>query len=198
MTSLAISACPVLVSPFPAPTPNTKFFSPISGPLPSVHHKSQPSPAFPQYFPNILSYARLWGYCSQLINFRFRSLNISSTLPLKGLKSPFKWLNNRYSNISSLNEVRRLLQSTLRPRNMQCVFHLGDSFFVVVFNRCPTANNISLIIVVICGHCQIAFNTIYYSSYTILWNMIFDQQKWWIFLPIKFSTIDVLYNDKCF
>ena len=110
---LISSACPVLVSPFPAPTPNTKIFSPISGPLPSVHHKSQPSPAFPQYFPNILSYARLWDCCSQSINFCLRPLNISSTPPLKGLKSPFKWLNNRYSNISSLNEVRRLL--TIKP-----------------------------------------------------------------------------------
>ena len=44
-------------------------------------------------------------YTSQSLNFRFRALTSSSVLALKDLKSPFKWLNNRNSNISSLNNV---------------------------------------------------------------------------------------------
>ena len=84
--------------------PMSKFFSQFPSQYPICGLKPNPIPILPNVFPIIVNY-------EISLNFRFRPLTISSTIAPKVLKSLFKWLNNRNSNISSLREVRRLLMT---------------------------------------------------------------------------------------
>ena len=105
---LDTSVGPILLSSSQRPT--SKKISPMPIPLPNASSKAHPIPTDSQRFSGKTGqthnkFYHFRCYTSQSLNFRFRALTSSSVLALKDLKSPFKWLNNRNSNISSLNNV---------------------------------------------------------------------------------------------